>query len=160
MAGPPIPSGAYQSQDVTGRYVLTEKRPGKGSISGAVDAASIVLHSDGVNASGRVSLHWAGEGDLLIAGSTSHIAEDSTLHDAVISGPVTDPVVDGTITGTETVDGDAVPGRRPVHAHLHVVGASCVGLGTDIVAMLNDMVGNGFSTVTGAATFAAPWSPA
>ena len=160
VSGPVIPAGAYQSRDVTGRYTLTETKPGNGVISGTIDAASIVLHSDGTATSGQISVHWAGEGDLSIAGSTSHIAEDSTLHDAVISGPVTDPVVDGTITGTVTVDGDATSGSRPVHAHLHVVGASCVGIGTDIVAMLNDMVGNDFSTVTGAATFAAPWSPA
>ncbi len=144
-----IPPGTYAAtpgQEV-GRFVLTEHRPGQGDIHERISESEIELTSDGSTVHGSMSISWAGEGDLIIAGTSTHIVEQSSISDGVISGPADDPVLDATIVGTETVDGDPISGSRTVHLHLHTT-FTCGVVAGDAVAMLQETVDGVFDTIT------------
>jgi hypothetical protein len=111
----------------------------------------VVVISDGESVTGTIAMHWSGSGDI----NNGHVTEDTTLHDATITGSATDPVVDGTMTGQVVVDGDARTGSSPVHLHLHILRADCQTITGDAVAMLREILPGTVVSLNGNGTWTA-----
>jgi hypothetical protein len=143
-----IPSGTFTGV-LAGDLQITEP-----PIVGHTDetfTGQVVVISDGESVTGTIAMHWSGSGDF----NNGHVTEDSTLHDATITGSATDPVVDGTMTGQVVVDGDARAGSSPVHLHLHILSADCQTITGDAVAMLREILPGTVVSMNGNGTWTA-----
>ncbi|MGZ4763118.1 MAG: hypothetical protein ACXV7I_11820, partial [Ilumatobacteraceae bacterium] len=137
-----IPSGTFTG-DLAGAFEITEP-----PIPGHTDetfTGNVVVVSDGATVTGTIAMHWSGSGDI----NNGHVTEDTTLHDATISGSATDPVVDGTMTGQIVIDGNTTTGSDPVHLHLHILSADCQTITGDAVAMLREILPGTVSSLNG-----------
>jgi hypothetical protein len=143
-----IPSGTFTG-DLSGAVEITEP-----PIVGQTDetfTGQVVVVSDGETVTGTMAMHWSGSGDI----NNGHVTEDTTLHDATITGSATDPIVDGTITGQVVVDGTARTGSFPVHLHLHILTANCQTITGDAVAMLREILPGNVTSLNGTGTWTA-----
>jgi hypothetical protein len=106
---------------------------------------------------GTMTMHWAGSGVF----NNSQVTEDTTLTNAVLSGSPSDPVLDGTLVGEVTVDGQTVVGgaagngTHVVRLHLHITHVTCQAINGDADAMLEEIVAGEATIVGGSAIWTA-----
>jgi hypothetical protein len=129
-----IPSGTFTG-DLAGAFQITEPPiPGQ---TNETFTGHVVVVSTGATVSGTLDMHWSGAGEI----NNSQVTEDTTLHDATLSGSTADPIVDGIITGQVVIDGaPSNSGSYPVHVHLHVLRADCQAITGDAIAMLREII--------------------
>lgn len=149
--GKTIPAGHYsgpvEGTVNTSLTVVVAAGNGSDHMSG-----TITIASDGHQVTGSMNLKGAGSADVGVPGALTINTTHFGSLVGTISGPASNPVVDGTLQGTD----DSGQHSSSFHAGLHVTKASCDSVSGDIVALFQEITApeSQYLTINGSA----PWT--
>jgi hypothetical protein len=101
---------------------------------------NITVKSNGLTVTGTLTLSYIGTAQVGLPGDRNVHSVDGGTLDASISGPATNPVVDGTVSGVwGSFDAPVINGNgdtdSPIHTGLHITRSDCTQITGDLIAL-------------------------